>query len=363
MADRVYARQERRRLYNLYGPSEDTTYSTCARLEPGAERQPAIGRPVPDTRAYVLDARLQPAPRGRARRAPPGRRRPRPRLPRPAGADGRALLPDPFGGRPGARLYRTGDLVRRRPDGALDFLGRIDHQVKVRGFRIELGEIESALLAQPGVRAAVVMTGEDAAGGTRLVAYVASPGQEATAQGLRLALQKRLPEPMVPSAFVLLDRMPLTPNGKVDRKALPAPERSRTGDGFLPPRTPLETEVAGIWGDILGVAQVGLEDGFFDLGGHSLLATRVLARIEEAFGIDMPLQTLFESPTLEGFTAALGKKALESLEGLAEDELALLLQEESRAGAPIVPVAEPAPTNPAWSRTTFPAGHSSKGFN
>jgi amino acid adenylation domain-containing protein len=366
LADRVYARQETRRLYNLYGPSEDTTYSTFARIERESERQPAIGRPVDGTEGHVADARLHLLPVGvPGELLLSGDSLARGYLGRPE-LTAERFLPDPWSGRTGARLYRTGDLVRRRLDGALDFLGRIDHQVKVRGFRIELGEIESALLAQPGVQAAVVMTGEDAAGGTRLVAYVASSGQEATAQGLRLALQKRLPEPMVPSAFVLLDRMPLTPNGKVDRKALPAPERSRTDDGFLSPRTPLEAEVAGIWGDILGVDRVGLQDGFFDLGGHSLLATRVLARIEEAFGVDMPLQSLFESPTLEGFTAALGRKAVESMgevEGFLEKELALLLQEESRADAPIVPVAEPAPTNSAWSRTTFPAGHSSKGFN
>jgi acyl carrier protein len=245
------------------------------------------------------------------------------------------FVPDPFATGPGERLYRTGDLARFRPTGEIEFLGRIDHQVKVRGFRIELGEIEAALAAHPGVTGAIVLAREDAPGDRRLVAYVTTaPGEESgvTVASLRSAAQDRLPEYMVPSAFVLLPELPLTSNGKVDRRALPAPERPGLDDSFLPPRTPLEMEVAGIWGDVLGVDQVGLQDGFFDLGGHSLLATRVLSRIEEAFGVDMPLQTLFESPTLEGFAAALGQKAVESmegLEGLSEEELALLFQEES----------------------------------
>jgi amino acid adenylation domain-containing protein len=323
------------RLVNAYGPTECTVIATVhAVAEAPAGVSVPIGRPVANTRVHVLDGRREPAPVGvPGELCLGGEGLARGYLHRPD-LTAERFVPDPFASRPGERLYRTGDLARVRPGGEIEFLGRIDHQVKVRGFRIELGEIEAALAAHPGVSGVVVLAREDAPGDRRLVAYVTTVPEEygVTAASLRGAAQDRLPEYMVPSAFVFLPEFPLTPNGKVDRRALPAPERSRPDDGFVPPRTPLETEVAGIWGDVLGIDQVGLGDGFFDLGGHSLLATRVLSRIEEAFGVDMPLQTLFESPTLEGFAAALGQKAVESMdgiEGLSEEELELLFQEES----------------------------------
>ncbi|HEY2740522.1 MAG TPA: condensation domain-containing protein, partial [Thermoanaerobaculia bacterium] len=196
---------------------------------------------------------------------------------------------------PGGRLYRTGDLVRYLPGGDIEFLGRLDHQVKIRGFRIELGEIEAALLALPGVREAVVVARED-----RLVAYVV--GEAA----FREQLRERLPEHMVPSVFMTLETLPLTANGKVDRKALPAPEEQQTSEDWLAPRTPVEEVVAGIWAELLGFSagdRVGADSNFFELGGHSLLATRVASRLRSAFGVELPLRDLFEAPTVAGLAA------------------------------------------------------------
>ncbi|HSK80240.1 MAG TPA: non-ribosomal peptide synthase/polyketide synthase [Thermoanaerobaculia bacterium] len=322
------------RLLNGYGPTETVVTATVeevGKIPENATGPVPIGHPMPGRSAWVLDRGGSLLPVGVPGELVLGGILARGYLGQPALTAGK-FVPDPFSDEPGARLYRTGDLARRRPDGRIEFLGRVDHQVKIRGFRIEPGEIEAALLRHPRIAAAAVMARTD--GQEKLLAaYVVPSGGDAPEiPDLRAFLAGRLPAHMVPAVFVVLDAFPLTPSGKVDRRALPAPDRSRTDDGFLPPRTPLEVEVAGIWGDVLGVDQVGLQDGFFDLGGHSLLATRVLSRIEEAFGVDIPLQTLFESPTLEGFAAALGQKAVESmdgLEGLSEEELALLFQEES----------------------------------
>jgi amino acid adenylation domain-containing protein len=320
-------------LLNGYGPTEaviTATLEDVGEIPENATGPVPIGQPLPGRSAWILDRDGSPLPVGVPGELALGGLLARGYLRQPALTAGK-FVPDPFSGLPGARLYLTGDLARRRPDGRIDFLGRVDHQVKIRGFRIEPGEIEAALLRHPQIAATVVMArtvGKE----KLLAAYVVPSGGEAPEiPDLRAFLGERLPAHMVPAAFVVLDAFPLTPSGKVDRRALPAPDRNRTADSFVAPRTPLETEVAGIWGDVLGIEKVGLQDGFFDLGGHSLLATRVLARIEEAFGVDIPLQTLFESPTLEGFTAALGKKAVESMEGmegLSDEELALLLQEE-----------------------------------
>jgi acyl-coenzyme A synthetase/AMP-(fatty) acid ligase/acyl carrier protein len=342
VSDRVYGEPTIERLYNLYGPSEDTTYSTWALIERESTRPPGIGRPVDGTEAWVLDARLNPLPVG----VPGelylgGQGLSRGYLGRPE-LTAERYVPDPFASRPGARLYRTGDLTRYRTDGSLEYLGRIDHQVKVRGFRIELGEVEAALNRLPGVETAVVMAREDG-GEQRLVAYlVGAPGEEMTTAGLRQSLRQRLPEHMVPTAFVVLKSLPLTPNGKVDRRALPAPGASpQTGrPEIVAPRTPLEAQVAEIWTAVLNVDEVGIHDTFWDLGGHSLLATRVLARLYEALGVELPLQTLFEHPTLVELAAAVGQTLLSSggedveqflaeLEELSEEEVRELLREES----------------------------------
>ncbi|HSG38215.1 MAG TPA: condensation domain-containing protein, partial [Thermoanaerobaculia bacterium] len=208
----------------------------------------------------------------------------------------------------GERLYRTGDLVRQRPDGVVEYLGRLDHQVKIRGFRIELGEIEAVLAGHPQVHACAVLARRDT-GETRLAAYVAGrDGQQPDAAGLRRHLQERLPEYMIPSAFVVLDELPLTANGKVDRKALPAPERAAaaaTATALASPADPVQELLAGLWAEVLALDRVGAHDDFFELGGHSLLATRVVSRIRETLGVELPLPALFEAPTVEGVAQAI----------------------------------------------------------
>jgi acyl carrier protein len=200
-------------------------------------------------------------------------------------------------------MYRTGDRARFLPDGDIQFLGRLDHQVKIRGFRIELGEVEVALSQHPGVREAVVVAREDVPGQKRLVAYVVGKKGMPGTSDLRGFLKEKLPEYMVPSAFVALEALPLTPNGKVDRKALPAPEgRPELEEGYVAPRTPTEEVLSGIWAQVLGLDRVGVHDNFFELGGHSLLATRVVSRARELFQIELPLQTIFEAPTVAGLS-------------------------------------------------------------
>ncbi|MFL6290863.1 MAG: non-ribosomal peptide synthetase, partial [Thermoanaerobaculia bacterium] len=324
-------------LFNLYGPTENTVTATAGRVSPYGERAPDLGTPVDNTRAYIVDRFLQPVPVGAPGElclAGEGLARSY-RFQPELTAD--RFMPDPFGG-PGERLYRTGDLARWLPDGRIEFLGRVDFQVKIRGVRIELGEIETALTQQPGVESAVVLAREDG-GEKRLVAYVVGPLGQTSAEELRRALQRTLPESMLPSAFVFLEAFPLTQQGKVDRRALPAPERSRQGE-LVAPRTPLEEEVAQVWRDVLKVDRVGVSDSFWELGGHSLLATRVLSRIGEIFEIDLPLQTLFASPSLGEFAALVGQRALvrageedidaalAELGEMSEEEVRALLEQE-----------------------------------
>ncbi|RKH72196.1 amino acid adenylation domain-containing protein, partial [Corallococcus aberystwythensis] len=284
------------KLYNLYGPSEDTTYSTAALV--GRDEVPLIGRPLPATRAYVLDASLQPVPVGVAGELYlAGEGQARGYLLRPE-LTAERFLPEPYGP-PGGRMYRTGDRVRYRMDGRLEYLGRIDFQVKVRGFRIELGEIEAALRRAPGLKDAVVVAKGEAAD-KRLVAYV-TPKANASleVEALRTHLRQGLPEYMVPTTFVVLDALPLNSNGKVDRKALPEPEAPQSGSTYEAPRTEAEAKLAAIWAEVLRLPQVGVKDSFFELGGHSLLATQVVSRVRSEFGVELPLRALFESPTVE----------------------------------------------------------------
>ncbi|HYO12242.1 MAG TPA: amino acid adenylation domain-containing protein, partial [Thermoanaerobaculia bacterium] len=295
-------------LHNLYGPTEaavDVTYWACQRDD--AHGLVPIGHPVANTEIHLLDTEGHEVPVG-----VPGElhiggvQLARGYLARPA-LTAERFVPDGVSGRPGLRLYRTGDLARRLPDGAVDYLGRIDHQVKVRGFRIELGEIEAVLTAHPQVSEAVVVAREDRPGDQRLVAYVVAP-RELFAE-LRAQLKSRLPEYMIPSLFVSLDSLPLSPNGKVDRRALPAPERAAAGEAgvaYVAPRTPAEELLAGIWTDVLGAdpESIGAHANFFELGGHSLLATQVVSRIRQAFGVELPLRRLFEVPTLSALAAA-----------------------------------------------------------
>ncbi|HYH81782.1 MAG TPA: amino acid adenylation domain-containing protein, partial [Longimicrobium sp.] len=311
---------------NGYGPTENTTFTACARIAAPAEAEGAvpIGHPVAHTTAYVVDAALRPVPDGiPGELVTGGAGLARGYVGRPA-LTAERFVPSPFGPA-GARLYRTGDRVRRRLDGRLEFLGRADAQVKIRGFRVEPGEVEAALLAHPGVREAVVTVHEDAAGDRRLVAYtVAEPGAAPSAADLRAAVAGRLPEYMLPAAFVALEALPVNANGKVDRRALPAPSWSGE-EQYVAPRTPVEEVLAGIWAQVLGWSdrggdeRVGVHDDFFVLGGHSLLATQVVARVQQAFGVEFPVRTVFEAPTVAAFAERV-EGAL--LGGLSDADLA-----------------------------------------
>jgi amino acid adenylation domain-containing protein len=317
LADRVLALPQIERLYNLYGPSEDTTYSTFAEVPRGTASMPPIGRPITGGRAVVVDRWLRPAPVGvPGELCLAGTGLARGYLGRPA-ETAEKWVPDPFFDRtdpsdpsdrsdhqPGARLYRSGDLARLRPDGDLEFLGRIDHQVKVRGFRIEPGEIEAALRTVPGVTDAVVALREEG-GERRLVAWVAGAPLAPTTldpAGLRSFLRERLPEPLVPSFFVVLPDLPRTTTGKVDRAALPAPQLVPAVEEGTEEGGPVEDLLAGVWAEVLGVERVGLRDSFFDLGGHSLLATRLMARLRTLLGVELPVRAVFEAPTVASFT-------------------------------------------------------------
>jgi amino acid adenylation domain-containing protein len=288
-------------VWNLYGPTEGTTYSTyvCMGREREEEKEPTIGVPIANTQVYVLDERMEPVAVGVVGELYiGGAGLARGYLNRP-GLTGEKFVPNPFSGKRGGRLYRTGDRTRWLAEGKLEFVGRRDEQVKVRGYRIELGEIEAALLGMEEIAEAVVVVREDEPGERGLVGYVVGgEGKEADVNAIRKALQLKLPEYMVP-AIVVLERMPLTVNGKIDRRALPAAEGTR-GGSYEAPRTAEEEVLAGIWAQVLEVERVGIDDNFFELGGHSLLAMRVMSRIREAFQVEMPLRVLFEAPTVRG---------------------------------------------------------------
>ncbi|HSK77339.1 MAG TPA: amino acid adenylation domain-containing protein [Thermoanaerobaculia bacterium] len=291
-------------LHNLYGPTEaavDVTFHAC---RPGEERVP-IGRPVARTRIRLLDRDGRLVPAGVAGELHIGGVQVgRGYLDR-ADLTAERFVPDPWG-EAGARLYRTGDLARHLPDGEVEYLGRIDHQVKVRGVRIELGEIEAALAAHPGVAQTVVVAREDRPGEPRLVACFVPRNGEITAAELRGFLAVRLPGVMLPAAFVPLETLPLTPNGKIDRRALPVPAAGRPApEGCGTRLTPTEEVLAGLWSDLLGVERIGADESFFALGGHSLLATRAATRARAAFGVDLPLRVLFEAPTVRAVAAFL----------------------------------------------------------
>ncbi|WP_232293883.1 condensation domain-containing protein, partial [Stigmatella aurantiaca] len=288
------------RLINEYGPTETVVGCSSYEVKEGDEEEGAvpIGEPIANTQLYVLDGQMGLVAKGVVGELYIG-----------GEGVGRGYLgrgeltaerfvPDPYGKREGGRLYRTGDLVRRKVDGKLEYLGRMDTQVKVRGYRIELGEIETVLSKHAAVSEAVVVVREDAPGGARLVAYVtAHPGQSVRAEELRTLLLGILPEYMVPAAFVSLEKLPLTPNGKLDRRALPAPV-AQEPESFAAPLSPSEELVAGIWAQLLGIPKVGRHDNLFALGGNSLLAMQVASRLRKAFQAELPLRWLFEAPTV-----------------------------------------------------------------
>jgi acyl-coenzyme A synthetase/AMP-(fatty) acid ligase len=309
-------------LWNLYGPTETTIWSSVHRVENASGTIP-IGRPIANTQLHILDGHGQVTPIG-----VPGELS--------IGGDGVArgylnapdltaerFVADPVRG----RLYRTGDLVRRRADGQVEFLGRIDNQVKLRGFRIELGEVESALERHHQVRQAVAALREVAPGDDRLIAYVVVyPHYQLDEADLREFLKEKLPGGMIPSTFVVLDALPSTRNGKVDRKALPLPvdAGAKQGAGFVAPTTPLEQTLAEIWAAALAAPRVGLNDDFFAMGGHSLLANQVITRIRDSVGVDLPTRLIFEAPTIAEMVQAIDQMLLDDV---ADDEMASLLAE------------------------------------
>ena len=314
---------------NMYGPTETTVWSAVHPVA-GDEDPVPIGRPIANTRLYVLDADLQPVPVGvTGELYIGGAGVARGYLGQP-GLTTERFVADPFRGQPGARLYRTGDLVRYRPDGTLDFLGRVDHQVKVRGFRIEPGEIESCLAGHGSVREAVVVARQDGPDDVRLVAYVTprAGAAPANADDLRAFARHRLPDYMVPAHVVILRDLPLTPNGKVDRTRLPAPEVALPATAaFVAAENDLERTVASIWEEVLQLPRVGVEQNFFDLGGHSLLTVRVLARLRESTGRSLPITDMFRFPTVRALARHLGAGDAPSTAMAASDDRAAARRE------------------------------------
>ncbi|MDQ3952687.1 MAG: amino acid adenylation domain-containing protein, partial [Actinomycetota bacterium] len=339
LVDRIFAASSAQRIVNLYGPTEDTTYSTAAVLRPGEEGPISIGRPIASSWIYLLDRNLN--------QVPPG-------VPGEVYVGGAGLargyfgrpdmtaerfLPDVGAPEPGARMYKTGDLARYPSDGSLDFMGRLDYQIKIRGFRVELGEIEQTLLEHPQVAHAVVAVRDAASGTRRIVAYIVlAPGLSEPPDppaDLRSHLAARLPDYMVPSTFVVLDALPLNPNGKVDRAALPDPDSTRPEPApDSGPQSPTEKALASIWRELLEVSDVGRDDSFFELGGQSLLATRLVSRIRETWGVDARLRVVFDAPTLTALASEIetlcgGREAADSISA-AVAEIESLSEEDVR---------------------------------
>ena len=300
-------------LVNTYGPTETTIVATmywvAESTEAGVAVQPVpIGRPIPNAQVYLLDRFLNVVPIGvPAELYIGGAGLARGYLNRPE-LTAQKFIPHPFSSSPGARLYKTGDLARFLPTGDIEFLGRIDHQVKIRGYRVELGEVEAVLRKHPYLQEALVLAREDVTGSKSLVAYVV-PRHDVVLTGsdLRHFMREQLPDYMVPSAFVLLEALPLTPGGKVDRRALPAPDNGRSdlAEGFAVPTSPVHQQLVQIWEELLGVRPIGIRDNFFELGGHSLLAVRLVDRIEQVWGKKVSAATLLAGPTIEQLSMVL----------------------------------------------------------
>ncbi|MBD1825981.1 non-ribosomal peptide synthetase [Microcoleus vaginatus GB1-A2] len=319
-------------LWNFYGPTEATVWTAIHPIKSVESKRGSIpiGRPLPNTQLYILDANLQPVPvgvLGQLYIGGAGLSRGYLNLPE---LTAQKFIPNPFCEEIGARLYKTGDIARYLQDGTIEFLGRSDNQVKIRGFRIELGEIEAVLSQHPAVRESVVLLGEDNSGENRLVAYIVSSSEFSTEQPsliskLRGFLKEKLPQYMIPSAFVLLEALPLTSNGKIDRRSLRAPdvERSELNAAFAP-RTGEEQLLAEIWSQVLGVKQIGIGDNFFELGGHSLLATQLIAKVREAFQVELPLRSLFQYPTVESLAAVISQQKRDAVKQVFVNSLPVI---------------------------------------
>ena len=295
LVDSLYRLPHIKRVYDLYGPTETTVYSTGGLRVAGG--RPTLGRPLPNERAYVLDRHLEPVPVGVAGELHiGGEKLARGYLNRPE-LTAERFVAAPF--LPGERIYKTGDGARFRADGTLEYLGRLDQQVKIRGYRVELGEIESAMLRLPAIAEAVAITRPDPTGGNRVIGYVVSvPEHVADPAALREQLTNDLPDFMVPSAIVVLEKLPVTANGKLDRRALPDPDFSARATVSATPRSLTEELLSEMWCDVLSLKQVGVDDNFFDVGGHSLLAAQVLARVHAGFGTEISMRQFFSAPTV-----------------------------------------------------------------
>lgn len=294
-----YEKTNAGRVYNLYGPSEDTTYSTFALIPRDQDGKPGIGHPIANSSAYVLDRHFNPVPFSMVGELYLGGAGVTQGYWQRPDLSAERYLPHPFSDLPGARMYRTGDWVRMRADGMLEYIGRIDHQVKLHGFRIELGEIEHCLRRCEGVGAALVAIRSDRTGSERLVAYVVLD-QGIDGASVRRQLEAYLPHYMVPSVVLELASMPLLPNGKIDRKALPEPDTGAgtIADDYVAPRSQTEVQLAEIWRALLGRGSIGVHENFFQIGGHSLLATQISVRVKAAFGVDLPLRAIFQGATI-----------------------------------------------------------------
>jgi acyl-coenzyme A synthetase/AMP-(fatty) acid ligase/acyl carrier protein len=331
-------RNLRFQLVNNYGPTECTVVTTSGIVSPQehAHHLPAIGRPIDNVQVYILDQKLQQVPDGEAGEIYIGGAglargyRNQPELTR------EKFIPNPFSSCLGSRLYKSGDLARRLPDGQIAFLGRVDEQIKIRGFRIEPAEIVKVLDEHPDVQSSVVVAREIAPGDRQLVGYfVPAGGGVPSLAKLRNFLAARLPEYMVPAMFVALQAIPLNASGKVDRAALPPPSGDSTlrDDAFVAPSTPIQERLAAIMASLLGLDRVSIEDNFFLLGGHSLLGTQLIARLRDAFGVELPLRTIFDAPTVSKLAAEVEALLIAKLEAMSEVEAQNLLEATASGAA------------------------------
>jgi amino acid adenylation domain-containing protein len=322
---------------NNYGPTEATVVATYGRIYPteNAGALPSIGRPIANTHIYLLDEHLRQAPIGAAGELYiGGKGLAKGYLNRPE-LTAERFIQHPFSDQPGARLYKTGDLARFLPDGQIAFLGRADYQIKIRGYRIEPDEIMSVLNKHTAIQNSMVIAREDTPGEKRLVAYiVVVPDAELSASTLRETLGDYLPEYMIPSLFVVVQALPITTNGKIDRAALPAPDASNTlrDESLSAPETPTEIRVANIVTTLLNLEVVGIDDNFFMLGGHSLLGTQMIAQIAASFDVDLPLRSLFEAPTIRMLAAEIEQRIIARVEAMSEEEVLRLLAENAEPG-------------------------------
>ena len=320
-------------LINNYGPTEATVVATSGRILPTAhpDGPPSIGYPIDNTHIYILNEQMQPVLTGEVGELHIGGvGLARGYLHRPD-LTAEKFVRHPWSSDPDARLYKTGDLARILPDGQIAFIGRIDHQIKLRGYRIEPGEITAVLNTHPAVQTSIVVAREDTTDAKRLVAYlVLAPGADVTARSLQETLAERLPDYMLPSTFVSLDALPVTPNGKVDRAALPVPDTTNTlrDETTELPDSPIEQQLAEIMAPLLGVESVGMEDNFFMLGGHSLLGTQVIARVADTFGVALSLRTLFNAPTIRALSVEVEELIVAKIVAMSDDEVSSLLAQD-----------------------------------